>query len=142
MSLRWIRGIIRCMIKIYRMWRYVRLVERTFFNDNPGKTRKHSPDCLVEFCLLKTIFRRNYKPSEALKAHYMAHMLGYIDAPGGGLPKKGESISVSGEGLLFTAYSSLFEAEAKSILSIGSLATVFIAVAALVVSVLAYRANH
>lgn len=124
------------------MWRYVRLLEREYYNDSPPDSDKEELkviDINVKFCKLRTIFGRNYKTSEAIKTCYIADRLGYIGIIRNDKGRKTDEIAITGEGFLITSFASLLELLAKSIISISAILLVLIAVLALIISIAAYN---
>ena len=137
----WLRAIIARMIKIYRMWVYVRIAEAELFRtpDPSNGSQTTTSSCNDIFCQKRTFFGvgRRYKSLEGVKACIMAQKLEYITLSPhrDGLMR----IGISGEGLKFTSYSALVDALAKTILNVGTILTVMIALVALVVSILAFK---
>jgi hypothetical protein len=134
--------IIHHMVKTFRMWRLIRIVENGLFKEpdpiegNPVSTE----DCNLGFCQLKTIFRRrNYTSMEAVKTMVMADKYGYISV----VPAKGgrHLVGISKEGLKFNSYSGLLNEMAGTISNIPAIATLFVSLLAVAISVVAIMHN-
>jgi hypothetical protein len=123
------------MVKIYRMWRFVRIVEQTLFKDVKGKellTRV----CYDVFCQKRTIFRKKYKPTEAVKAAFMADKLGYIAVRS----KDDESyVGITAEGFIFSSPSGLIDKQASALSHTPPLATLLLSLTADTISIIALK---
>jgi hypothetical protein len=122
------------MVKIYRMWRYVRIVERRLFDESKiPHTQTDTSECNDDFCQEKTVFGRKYKRVEGVKAAFMADKRGYITVTQKQKMEAGQ-VGITAEGMIFNTVSGLMEAWAKSIISVPSVVAIVISVAALVVA--------
>ncbi|HVA10606.1 MAG TPA: hypothetical protein VNG32_00370 [Candidatus Dormibacteraeota bacterium] len=128
------------MIHTYRMWRFVKIVERYCIDKRLTPNNKNAIDvnCGKDFTELKTLFmRRNYTLRESMLAYSMAIDAGYIlneDKPIGSVAQE---LAMAGNGFMFASPTGLANALAKSIAQVGSLTTVIIAALALGVSMYA-----
>lgn len=131
--------IIRHMIKIYRMWRYVRIVENVLFEAPPPNNKQiTAAECNDKFCGKKTIFGRIYTVTEGVKACFMAEQLGYIKLTYDH-GKKTSRIGIRAEGLKFTSISGLLNELSGSIVNLPPVATLAVSLAAITASIIALR---
>lgn len=126
------------MIKIYRMWRLVRIVEKELFKEGRESqgTEVTTHKVNEEFCELHTVFGRKYTSMEGVKAAFMADKLKYI-----GLHKKGDEhvTGISAEGLKFSSLSGLLDELSGSIAHVPALVSLSASLIAIVVSIYALK---
>ncbi len=133
-----LRRIIKRMIRIYRMWRFVILVEKKFLaiQSLPDKRafKEHEKTmtdghCIYEFSQKKSILGRKYSFNNTMRAMIMAEQYEYIGLPGE--EEKDKQITISGKGHEFTSIYGLLVRQAKSLVSINSTLAVAISIIAL-----------
>jgi len=126
------RSILGRMIRIYRMWRFIKVVEH--FNIGLRKEYADPVECSVKFQNLKTIFGRHYTVEDAYTAIAMALRDEYIQ----GSDKSAElpdDIQVTGKGLRFNSYTGLINELAGAVAKVGALTAVVISVLAFIFSI-------
>jgi hypothetical protein len=128
-------GIIRRMIRIYRMWRFVKVVENKIMYATDKDKPVYLIDCAIEFCSLRTFpLGRHYNVNDGFRAELMADKRGYTSAIDRTVPFKKRVMGISGDGVEFTSLASLLNEMAKSV---GAVVPITISVIAIVVSIIA-----
>jgi hypothetical protein len=130
------------MIKTYRMWRYLRVIEKELFREpikDPIKGNETtSVEINTEFCKLKTIYGRHYKANDGIKAAIMAAKLGYTaKSKGKILPDGSYIVGINGEGLKYTSFSNLVNELVGIVGNLPQFLTLVVSIIAIVVSIVA-----
>jgi len=128
------RSIIRRMLRIFRMWLMVRILERLTMDSSKGPRIISGYMCTQEFVKHRTLFRRrSYTKEEAYIALQMAGQFRYIHWARDDRMMK--SLYATGKGLVFATPSGLINDLSCTIGNVPSVLTIFISVAAIIIAI-------
>lgn len=126
-----IKRIIHRMVRIYRMWRFVRLVEKRYDDSSFTSKNMSTAKLAADFY--------NYTPDQAVKALVMAEKFGYIVYVNQKTQMANREVAITGKGFKFASYTGLLEELSSSVKSFGSILAIIISILSLCVAL--YAAN-